>query len=106
MKTRFESSHARTNSAILGEESVAGVHGVTARRLGRRDDVRDAEVALCGGRRADAHGVVGELDVERVTIGRRVHGDRLDSELAEGADHAHGDLAPVRDEHAVEHDST
>ncbi len=80
--------------------------GVASGRLGRSDDVRDAEVALRGGRRADAHGVVGELDVERVAVGGRVHGHRLDPELAEGADHADGDLAPIRDEHAVEHDST
>ena len=36
-------------------------------------------------------------------VGGRVDGDRLDAELVQRADHAHGDLAAVRDEHAREH---
>ena len=38
-------------------------------------------------------------------VGRRVDGDGLDAELVERADHAHGDLAAVRDEDAGEHQS-
>ena len=79
------------------------MHRVAARRLGRGDDVRDPQVALGGRGRPDAHRLVGELDVERVAVGRRVDGDRLDPELVQRADHPHGDLASVRDEHAVEH---
>src|SRR5262249_11429286 len=37
--------------------------------------------------------------------GRRVHGDRLDSELVQRTDHADGDLAAVRHQHALEHQS-
>jgi hypothetical protein len=36
--------------------------------------------------------------MERVAIHVAVHGDRPDPELVAGADHAHGDLAAVRDE--------
>src|SRR4029078_9910046 len=61
------------------------------------------QVAVGRWRRTDAHRAVGELDVERVAVGRRVHRDGLDPELVQCADHAHGDLAPVRDEHSLEH---
>ena len=70
------------------------------------DEVRDSQVALRRCRRADAHRLVRELDVERVAIRRRIDGNGLDPELVERADHAHGDLAPIRDEHAVEHASS
>ena len=79
------------------------MHGLAAGRLGRRDERGNAEVALGGGRRADPHRPVGEPDVERVFVRRRVHGDGLDAELVQGADHTDGDLSPVRDEDAVEH---
>ena len=93
----------RDERRVLGEEPVAGMHRVAARRLGGRDDARDAEVAVGGGGRPDAHRLVGERHVQRVGVGRRVHGDGLDVELVERADHAHGDLPTVRDEHAGEH---
>ena len=92
--------------SVLGEEAVAGVHGVAARRLGRGDDVRDAQVALRGRGRADAHRLIGELDVQCVAVGGRVDGDGLDPELVQRADHADGDLASIRDEHSVEHASS
>ena len=71
--------------------------GLTARRLGSGDHVRDAKVALGRCWRPDADGPVGQPDVERVTVGRRVDGHRLGPELMEGADDPDGDLAAVRD---------
>jgi hypothetical protein len=47
--------------------------------------------------------VVGEANVERVTVGRRVDGDGLDAELTAGPDDPDGDLASVRDQDAAEH---
>ena len=41
--------------------------------------------------------------MQRVAVGGRVHGDGLDPELVQRADHAHRDLAPVRDEDPREH---
>ena len=79
------------------------MHSVASRRLCRRDYIRDAEVALRRGWRTDAHGLLGQLDVQCVAVGRRVDRDRLDPELVQGTDHADGDLATVCDEHAVEH---
>ena len=55
------------------------------------------------GRRADADGLVGQLDVARVLVGLRVHGDRLDAHLAGGLDDPAGDLAPVGDQDFLEH---
>ena len=95
---------ARTHElGVLGEEPVAGVHRVAPRRLGRGHDVRDPQVALRRRGRPDAHRLVGELDVERVAVGGRVDRDRLDPQLVQRTDDAHGDLAPVRDENAFEH---
>ena len=82
---------------VLGEEAVAGMDGLAAGRLGGGDHVRDAEVALRGGGRADADGAVGEADVERVPVGGRVDGDGLGAELVDRADDPDGDLAAVRD---------
>ena len=46
---------------------------------------------------------VGELDVQRLGVGRRVDRDGFDAELVERADDADGDLATVRYEDTREH---
>jgi hypothetical protein len=79
------------------------MHRVAPCRLCGGDDVRDPEVAVRSGGWADAHGLVGKLDVERFPVRRRVDRHRLDSQLVQRADHADGDLASVRDEDAREH---
>src|SRR5262249_57210229 len=58
----------------------------------------DGEIALARRGRADRVRLVGQQDVERLAIGLGEHGDRRDPLLAAGADHPHGDLAPVGDE--------
>ena len=55
------------------------------------------------GRRADAHGLVGEQHVLEVGVGGGMHGDGLDAELAAGAQDAQRDLAAVGDDDLVEH---
>ena len=89
---------------VLGQEAPAGVDGVAARRLAGGDDRGDVQVALVRGRRPDADGAVGHADVERVGVGGRVDGDRLDAQVVERADDADGDLAAVRDQDSGEHD--
>src|SRR4051812_3545425 len=79
------------------------MHRLAPARLRRGDDRRDAQVALAGGRRADANRLVGETHVQRVGVGGRVDGDRLDPQLVQRADDAHGDLAAVRNQYAGEH---
>jgi hypothetical protein len=86
----------------LGEEAVAGVDGVHVRDLGGGDDRGDVEVALLRSRAADADGLVREADVQRVAVGRRMHGDRLDAHLLARPDDAARDLAAVRDQDFAE----
>ena len=64
---------------------------------------RDLQVRITRGRRANAHVVIGESDVQRFAIGIRVDGHGRDLELAAGADDAQRDLAAVRDQDFLEH---
>ena len=103
MNTRSLSSHARTNSSFSARNPYPGCTASHAVVSAAATTFEMQQVALRGGGRPDAHSLIGQLDVKRVAIGRRVDGHRLDPELMERADHAHGDLASVRDEHAFEH---
>ncbi len=77
-------------------------------RGGRRggDHVRDPEIAVGRGRRANADCGVCHAHVQRVAIGGGIDGDRLDVELVECPNHTHRDLPPVGDEDAGEHRQT
>jgi hypothetical protein len=87
---------------VLGQEAVARVHGVGARAGGRLQDAVDPQVRLARRRGADRVGLVGAPDVEGRAVRVRVDGDGGDAEVAAGADHAHGDLAAVRDQDLAE----
>jgi pyruvate carboxylase len=54
-------------------------------------------------RRADTDVLVGKPDVQRVLVGLRVDGDRLDAELAARMDDAQRDFAAIRDQNLLEH---
>ena len=84
----------------LGEEAVAGMHGVGVRRHGGLDDRIGPQVALAGRRRADRHGLVGEAHVQRAGVDVGVDRDRLEPEVAAGPDDADRDLAAVGDQDA------
>ena len=87
----------------LGQEAVAGMDRVGAGDLRGADDRRHAQVAVGAARRPDADVLVGEPDVQRVLVGLGVDRDRLDAELAAGADDAQRDLAAVGDQDLLEH---
>jgi peroxiredoxin len=53
--------------------------------------------------RADANGLVSELDVKRVYVGLGVHGQRFNSQLFASTDDAERDLATVGNQDLVEH---
>src|SRR5262249_53311708 len=80
-------------------------HRVGAGDLARREDRGDVEVAVAGRRRADADALVGHTHMHGVAVGGRVDGDGLDAQFLAGAQHAERDLAPVRDEDLLEHQS-
>ena len=88
---------------VLGQEAVTRVDRDGVGDLGRADDRRHVEVTVARGRRADADGFVGEQHVLQVAVGRGVHGDGLDAELAAGAQDAQRDLAAVGDDDLFEH---
>jgi hypothetical protein len=71
--------------------------GVDVGDLGGGDDGGDVEIAFGGAWRADADGLVGELDVEGVAVGLAVDGDGADAHLATCGDDAEGDLASICD---------
>jgi len=87
---------------ILAEEAVARVYRIGVRDLGGRDDVRDVEVAVGRGRRADANRFVGQADVHRVGVRGRMDRDRLDSHFVAGAVNPKRDLAAVRDQELLD----
>ena len=88
---------------VLGQEAVAGVHGVAAGDHRRADDGRLVQVALARLGRADADRLVGHADRQRVAVGLAVGDDGRQAEVAAGAEHAHGDLAAVGDEDLRDH---
>ena len=71
----------------------------------RGDHGIDIQVAGGGGPGADAHGLVGEADMQGVLVGIGVDGDCGYSHVAAGAHHPNGDLAPVGYEDFVKHES-
>ena len=77
---------------VLGEKAVAGMDRVGARQPSRADVLLRVEV------RGDIDRLVGAPSVERASVVRSGHRDRLDIELAAGAEHAQRDLAAVRHE--------
>ena len=93
-------------AGVLGQETVAGMHGIGACDLARRDESRDIEIAIARGRRSDADAFVRKPHVHGVGIGGRVYGDRRDAELAAGALNAQRNLSSVGNQNFVEHGSS
>ena len=88
---------------VFGEEAVARVDGVRIGNFGRTDDAVDLEVALRTRGRADANGLVGQLNMEGLNVGLRVNGDAADAEFLAGADDAQGDLSAVGNKETLNH---
>ena len=90
----------------LGEKAVARMHGFGAALLAGGDDLIDDQIALRRGRRADQHGVVGHLDMERVAVGFGIDRDGRNPHAAGGLDDAAGDLAAIGNQDSLEHRAT
>ncbi len=88
---------------VFGQEAVAGMDGLGIGHFGRRDDGRNVQIALGGGRRADADRFVGQLDVLGLGVGLGMDGDGRDAQFAAGAQDAQGDFAAVGDQNFLEH---
>jgi hypothetical protein len=88
---------------VLGEESVAGMHRLRPAGARNLQDALLTQIALGGGRRADAPGLVRHAHVAGVGIRFGVHRDRAHAQTARRLRDATGDLSAVRDEQGVEH---
>ena len=73
------------------------------RSPGGGDQARDLEIRVPGRRGADADIIIGEPDMERLAVGLRVDGDRLDTQLLASANDADRDFAAVGDQDLLEH---
>ena len=86
---------------VLGEETVAGVHGLGAAAPAGLDDRLDVQVAFGGGGRPHPDGNVGLAHVQGPGVGIRIDGHGPDAHALERPDHAHGDLPAVGNQHGV-----
>src|SRR5262249_17671305 len=87
---------------VLREESVAGVDRVGAHTLRGVEYAFLVQVALARRPGADGVRLVGHQHVQRGAVGLAEDGDARAAGLAHRADHAHGDLAAVRDQDALQ----
>ncbi|MCC2651944.1 MAG: hypothetical protein K0Q60_2107 [Microvirga sp.] len=90
-------------TGVLGQEAVAGMDGVGASDLAGCDERRDVEIAVAGGRRADADALVSKAHMHRVRIGGGMDRHSGDAELLRRAQDAQGDLASIGNEDLIEH---
>src|SRR5262249_13077812 len=95
---------ARTREGcVLGQETVARVHGLGARAQRGLDDPFLDEVALGGRARADQVRLVGDPRMECAAVDLGVDRHRGASELPQRAEDPDGDFAAVCHEHFREH---
>ncbi len=87
---------------VLGEEAVAGMDGGGAGLPSHFQQAIDVEVGLGRRRRPDVPRLVGQLDVQRLTVDFRVDGNGAHPQLASPANDPERDLAPVGDEDGVD----
>ena len=83
---------------VLGQEPVAGMDRVGARRARRVDQRVGAQVALARGAGADRHGLIGHAHVTGAAIALGEDRHRRQAQVAAGADDPHRDLAAVGDQ--------
>ena len=89
---------------VLAQKTVAGVDGLGAGLLGRRNDFVGNQIGLTAGRRAQQHGFISQFHMAGVFVGLGIHGHGLDAHLAGRLDDAASDLTPVRDQNFLKHD--
>ncbi len=88
---------------VLRQEAVARMHRVGAGDFAGRQDSGYVEIAIFGGRRANADALVGKAHMHGVGIGGGMHRDGFDAQLLAGAQDPERDFAAVGDEDFIEH---
>ncbi|EAU65714.1 hypothetical protein STIAU_7808 [Stigmatella aurantiaca DW4/3-1] len=89
--------------SVLREKAVARMDGVRPGDLRCGQQLGNVEVALLGRRRTDAHRLIGEAHVQRLTVRRGVNRHRGDSQLPACTDDSQGNLPAIGDQHLLEH---
>ena len=84
-------------AGALGQEAIARMHSLGARRLARGDDLVGDQIGFGRRRRPDMHRLVGHLHERRARVGVRIDGDGSNAHAARGLDDAAGDFAAVGD---------
>jgi hypothetical protein len=95
--------HGLRERAVLGQEAVAGMHGVGTGPPRRVDEEVAPQIGLGGGVAGQADRVIGLGHVRRVGIGVGVDRDGLHPDRPAGDDDAAGDLATVRHQQSSDH---
>jgi hypothetical protein len=90
--------HGPGEVGVLGQEPVAGVHGVGAALGGDLDDLFDVEVRLGRGGPVQRIRLVGEPGVQPVDVLLGVDGDAGQPGIPASPDDADRDFAAIRDE--------
>src|SRR5690606_14081347 len=90
-------------AGVLGQETVARMHGLGARDLAGGQDRGNVEIAVARGVRPDADALVGEAHVHGIGVRERVDGNGLDAQFLAGAQDAQGDFAAIGDQNLGEH---
>ncbi len=88
---------------VLGKKPVAGMDRLHIADFGRADHAIDPQVAIGRLGRANAKRRVGQAEIVGVAVGLAVNRDRLDPQLAAGANHPQGDLTAIGNQDAIEH---
>ena len=71
--------------------------------LGGGDDRRHIQIAVCRPRRADADGLIGKADMQRVAVGLAVDGDRANAEFPAGVHNAQRDFTAIGNQYLTKH---
>ena len=98
--------HRFGESLALGEEAVAGMDRLGAGGMRGFENRVGVQIGLRRRARADAHRLVGHLDMQGVAVGVGIDRDGGDAHAPRGLDDSAGDFAPIRNQNLLEHAST
>ena len=88
---------------ILREESITRMNRINIADFGRAHNPIDFQIAFKAGRRTDADGFIGELDVERIDVCFLIDSESANAEFLTGANHPQGDFSTISNENFLEH---
>ena len=71
--------------------------------LGRGNDRGHIQIAVRRPRRPDADGLIGKADVQRITVGLAVHGNRANAEFPARVQYAQRDFATIGNQNFTKH---